>query len=80
VLHLRDRQSASCGVNRFSDPLPQFPCKVLNKSLRRVLLRQARSIEERALEIEDEKEQGDFLELTVALRILAELMRVKSVN
>ena len=48
--------------------------------LRLLLLRQARSIEERALQIEDEKEQGDFLEPTVALRILAKLVRVRSVH
>jgi hypothetical protein len=46
--------------------------------IRRLFLRQARSLEDRALALESESpQQGDLLDMTVALRILAELRRYK---
>jgi hypothetical protein len=46
--------------------------------IRRLFLRQARSLEDRALALESESpEQNELLDVTVALRILAELRRHK---
>ena len=44
--------------------------------VRRLFLREARSLEERALKLEDDSlEQAELLDSTVSLRILAELCR-----
>jgi hypothetical protein len=55
----------------------RFICMELVDKIRRLYLRQARLIEERALIMVDEREQGDLLDITVPLKILAELRRVK---
>ncbi len=45
--------------------------------VRRVLLRSAQQLEERALALEEEKAQDALLDQTVSLKILAELRRFK---
>jgi hypothetical protein len=47
--------------------------------IRQLFLREARSLEKRALESEG-PEQDELLDVTVSLRILAELRRFKSVH
>ena len=45
--------------------------------VRRLYLRAAQALEERALALDDEKTQGELFDETVSFKILAELTRFK---